>query len=419
MVPDRQHASRMRSHSVVVAVCLDEHTQRVMASSRLGQFLEPPADPPAPGAPVELMVYRQTELGAQVIVDDRHAGLVYASETFAPLAVGDRVTGYVRRLRDDGKLDISQRAPGAAGRDEDTRALLRALEASGGRLPLHDDSTPDEISALVLAASVAHAMPGGTYPKIVDLALKKLAFDLPELPDTPTEFPRLQALATGAEYRLQVIYMIPGNRTPQPGAEQTLQDFVIRMQAWFRDHTERIGYAPKTFAYETEDGSTPTIHVAYVEQPDYYFHDDYVQRWSKVLNRLTAAGFPIWHDGTLTLVLVVASMAFAVDARLAVVALLPFPAMALAFWWISRHVHDASRDALARFSDLNDHVQETLSGVRTLRALGLEARSTQRFAELAAGAAQASERAQRWEATYEPAVGLSLTAASVTPWYAV
>jgi proteasome accessory factor B len=50
--------------------------------------------------------------------------------------------------------------------------------------------TRDEISALVLAASVAHAMPGGTYPKIVDLALKKLAFDLPELPDTPTEFPR-------------------------------------------------------------------------------------------------------------------------------------------------------------------------------------------------------------------------------------
>lgn len=50
--------------------------------------------------------------------------------------------------------------------------------------------TPDEISSLVLAASVAHAMPGGTYPKIVDLALRKLAFDLPELPDTPTEFPR-------------------------------------------------------------------------------------------------------------------------------------------------------------------------------------------------------------------------------------
>lgn len=50
--------------------------------------------------------------------------------------------------------------------------------------------TPDEVSALVLAGSIAHAMPGGAYPKIVDLALKKLAFDLPDLPDTPTEFPR-------------------------------------------------------------------------------------------------------------------------------------------------------------------------------------------------------------------------------------
>jgi predicted RNA-binding protein (virulence factor B family) len=142
-----QEARLRKGERVVVAVCLDEHTQRVMASSRLGQFLEPPTSPPAPGAPVELLVYRQTELGAQVIVDDRHAGLVYASETFAPLTVGDRVTGYVRRLRDDGKLDISLRAPGAAGRDEDTRALLQALTASGGQLALHDDSAPEEISA--------------------------------------------------------------------------------------------------------------------------------------------------------------------------------------------------------------------------------------------------------------------------------
>lgn len=57
--------------------------------------------------------------------------------------------------------------------------------------------TPDEVSALVLAASVAHAMPGGAYPKIVDLALKKLAFDLPEMPDTPTEFPRPAGSASG------------------------------------------------------------------------------------------------------------------------------------------------------------------------------------------------------------------------------
>ena len=119
------------------------------------------------------------------------------------------------------------------------------------------------------------------------------------------------------------------------------------------------------------------------------------------------AGF----DGSLTLAVVVATMALGVDWRLAAVALLPFPFMALAFWWISRHVHDRSKDALDRFGDLNDHVQETLSGVRTLRALGLEARTSQRFAELAQRASQAGYQAQRWEAMYEPAVGLALATA--------
>ncbi|HEY4059644.1 MAG TPA: WYL domain-containing protein [Kofleriaceae bacterium] len=76
--------------------------------------------------------------------------------------------------------------------------------------------TPDEISALVLAASVAHAMPGGTYPKIVDLALKKLAFDLPELPDTPTVFPRPtgQTQMPGAASRVLVHF--PGRNVPMP-----------------------------------------------------------------------------------------------------------------------------------------------------------------------------------------------------------
>jgi len=120
------------------------------------------------------------------------------------------------------------------------------------------------------------------------------------------------------------------------------------------------------------------------------------------------AGF----DGTLTLVLVVGTMAVGVDWRLAAVALLPFPFMAWAFWWISRAVHERSRQALDAFGGLNDHVQETISGVRTLRALGLEARSSARFAELAGHAAETGFQAQRWEARYEPAVGMALACAS-------
>jgi ATP-binding cassette subfamily B protein/ATP-binding cassette subfamily C protein/ATP-binding cassette subfamily B multidrug efflux pump len=120
------------------------------------------------------------------------------------------------------------------------------------------------------------------------------------------------------------------------------------------------------------------------------------------------AGF----DGTLTLVLVVAMMTLGVDWRLALVALLPFPFMAWGFWLISRRVHDAWRHSLERFSKLNDHVQETVAGVRTLRALGLESRAGGEFRARAEAAASAGYAALKWEAAYEPVVGFTLSAAT-------
>ncbi|MBC3870502.1 ABC transporter ATP-binding protein [Undibacterium oligocarboniphilum] len=119
------------------------------------------------------------------------------------------------------------------------------------------------------------------------------------------------------------------------------------------------------------------------------------------------AGF----DGSLTFALVIGMMLLGVDWRLAIAALLPFPFMAWAFKKITHHVHEASRLSLERFSKLNDQVQETLAGVRTLRALGLEQQSAAQFAELAENASDASLSAQRWEAAYEPAVGITLTSA--------
>ncbi len=119
------------------------------------------------------------------------------------------------------------------------------------------------------------------------------------------------------------------------------------------------------------------------------------------------AGF----DGSLTFALVLGMMIMAVDWRLSLAALLPFPLMAWAFKKITHKIHDASVISLQKFSELNQQTQQTLSGVRTLRALGLVQRSQAEFAELTEQAAQASLLAQRWEAAYEPAVGLTLTAA--------
>ncbi len=121
------------------------------------------------------------------------------------------------------------------------------------------------------------------------------------------------------------------------------------------------------------------------------------------------AGF----DGSTTLILVVAMMTGGIDWRLGLAALLPFPLMAFGFWRISDHIHHAWQDSLGRFSKLNNHVQETLNGVRTMRALGLQARNSGELARLAADAARSSLTAQRWEAAFEPVVGLALSTSAV------
>ncbi|WP_347559063.1 ABC transporter transmembrane domain-containing protein [Robbsia sp. KACC 23696] len=120
------------------------------------------------------------------------------------------------------------------------------------------------------------------------------------------------------------------------------------------------------------------------------------------------AGF----DGSMTLILVVAMMTGGIDWRLSLAALLPFPFMAFGFYLISNRIHHAWRDSLGRFSKLNDHVQETLSGVRTVRALGLESHNEQVLAGLARDAADSNLEAQRWEAAFSPLIGIALTAST-------
>lgn len=118
-------------------------------------------------------------------------------------------------------------------------------------------------------------------------------------------------------------------------------------------------------------------------------------------------------DGTLTFALVLGMMTVAIDWRLGLAALAPFPFMAWAFKHISEKVHHAWQQSLARFSKVNQHAQDSLAGVRTIKALGLTARSAQQFRQLADEAGEASYQAQRWEAAYEPAVGMALTGATV------
>jgi ATP-binding cassette, subfamily B, multidrug efflux pump len=216
--------------------------------------------------------------------------------------------------------------------------------------------------------------------------------------------------------------MVDGLATQRLGREELVRELGWLLAAGVAVYAFRIGWRLMLYAaaYRLGVELRQRLYARLALQgPDFYHRHRTGNLMALATNDVDAvemaageamlAGF----DGTLTLVLVVAMMSLGVDARLAAVVLLPFPFMALAFWWISRHVHEASRLSLERFGSLNDQVQESLAGVRTVRALGLQQRNESRFSELAGGAADASLQAQRWEAAYEPAVAYTLTLATV------
>ncbi len=206
-----------------------------------------------------------------------------------------------------------------------------------------------------------------------------------------------------------------------PAADAALwQELALLVAMGVAIYVLRVGWRLALFsaAFRLGVELRERLYARLAQQGPAFFHR---QRTGDLMARATndvdavemAAGeaFLAAFDGTLTLVLVVAMMTLAVDWRLGVVALLPFPFMAWAFFVVSRHVHDAWRASLERFADLNEHVQESVAAVRTLRALGLEAHAGREFGQRAQRAADAGYDAQKWEAAYEPAVGLTLTAA--------
>jgi len=110
--------------------------------------------------------------------------------------------------------------------------------------------------------------------------------------------------SSGDHYKVRVIYMIPSNRLPQHQAKQKLQDYVVRMQDWYREEMERLGYGSKSFIYETElNGKAPKINFVYVPQPDTAFQGGYGDRWGKILDALVTAGYPPWQQGELMLII--------------------------------------------------------------------------------------------------------------------
>ncbi|WP_408954806.1 S1 RNA-binding domain-containing protein [Natroniella sp. ANB-PHB2] len=171
-VPFAEQEGKMKEgNSYVVRVFLDQQTERITASQRLDKFIEQEQVDISEGDQVELLIYRFTDLGVKVIINNKYYGLIYNNDLYRELEVGQEITGYIKKVRDDNKIDASLRKIGY-GRIEDAKEkILNQLVTEEGFLPLHDKSSPQAIKdRLEMSKGSFKKAIGGLYKeKIIDI----------------------------------------------------------------------------------------------------------------------------------------------------------------------------------------------------------------------------------------------------------
>lgn len=146
LVPFSEQAHDMvEGLSYFVRVYLDEETERIVASAKTNQFLDNIPHDFEEGDQVDLIIGTPTELGMKVIVNGQFSGLIYHNEIFTPVKPGMRTIGFIKKIREDEKLDIALQEEGYAKVEGVAGEILDKIKKSGGYIELNDKSSPESI----------------------------------------------------------------------------------------------------------------------------------------------------------------------------------------------------------------------------------------------------------------------------------
>jgi predicted RNA-binding protein (virulence factor B family) len=162
----QQHLPLQIGDRAVVRVCVDEVTRRIYGTTKLRDFIRETSTVHAPGDMVEVLALWPTQLGYSVLVDGEFAGLIHHKDLLGHVQVGHACKAWIKEVREDGRLGISLKAYGYGGAIEASTRILKALEACGGRLPLHDRSDSQLIQKRL-------EMSKKTFKKALGFLLKK------------------------------------------------------------------------------------------------------------------------------------------------------------------------------------------------------------------------------------------------------
>lgn len=174
LVPFKEQARPMeKGKRYLVYLYMDEKTNRLVASSKTNQFLSNENLTLEVGEEVDLIVSHITDLGINVIINEKHKGLVYKDEVYDErIRTGDRTHGFIKTIRPDGKIDVSLQKLGFENIEPNAEKILDELRANRGFLRLNDNSHPEDIKTVLKMSKKTFKKAIGTLYKQKLIELK-------------------------------------------------------------------------------------------------------------------------------------------------------------------------------------------------------------------------------------------------------
>ncbi|RRJ90975.1 GntR family transcriptional regulator [Paenimyroides tangerinum] len=173
-VPFREQARPMEVNKrYLTFMTLDPKTNRLIGSSKLNQYLNNDTITVEVGEEVDLIVSHITDLGINVIINEKHKGLMYKNEVYEDLRTGDRILGYIKTIRPDGKIDVSRTKLGFEKVEKYAQIILDELEFNDGFLGLNDASHPEEIKQILNMSKKTFKKTIGTLYKDKKIEIKE------------------------------------------------------------------------------------------------------------------------------------------------------------------------------------------------------------------------------------------------------
>ncbi|MEZ2443767.1 S1 RNA-binding domain-containing protein [Chitinophaga sp. RCC_12] len=144
-VASSQQLTRMApGQEYLVKIYIDELTGRLAATEKIDRYLSNENLTVQEKDQVNLVIYRRTDIGYVVIINNLHTGILHHNEIFRTIEIGDKLPGFIRQIKDD-KIDVILGKPGFNKVEDESEKIMRLLQENNGYLPYHDKSTPEEI----------------------------------------------------------------------------------------------------------------------------------------------------------------------------------------------------------------------------------------------------------------------------------